>query len=84
MRQEDRTTAVRSRMEYAITVNLDLLGINAQPVRVILLRHLEMTNVHNASKVFMVQPVIKVKMFNNSALVVISHDNLECLSNNTN
>ena len=68
MRLEDRTTAVRSQMEYAIIVNLDLLGINAQPVRVILLQHLEMTNAHNALKAIMVQPVIKVKMFNNSAL----------------
>ena len=54
MRQEDRTTAVRSQMEYAIIVNLDLLEINAQSVRVILLHHLEMTNAHNALKVTMV------------------------------
>ena len=56
MRTEEKTTAVTRRMENALTVKLDLLGLNVRSATLIL----KTRTVHNAVKATMVKAVIKV------------------------
>ena len=62
MRLDEKTTPATGIMEYVFSVNMDLMGINAKNVPLILLQLLVLTNAHNVLKANMVQTVIYVNI----------------------
>ena len=58
MRLDEKTTLASKITEHAFSVNMDLMGINAKNVMLILLQLLETTSAHNVLRATMVQTVI--------------------------
>ena len=58
MRLDEKTTLASKITEHAFSVNMDLMGINAKSVSLILLPRMVMTSAHNVLRATMGQTVI--------------------------